>query len=156
MMRIFKRKISIALRAEAEAKLHAAANHTAPNETGGILLGWWDGRTIIIEDVAEVTDAEATSHSWTRHENRAQEALDTILAQSSNPLLGYIGDWHSHPAICNASSVDIASLQRASKQYGQPLLLIVRLPNSKLDIHAAQKGKLRQANLDTNYAEEKR
>lgn len=151
MMRIFKRRVSVALRVETEAKLHTIANHAAPNETGGILLGWWDGKTIVVEDVAEVTDTEATSHSWTRHEDKAQEILDTALTQASNSPLGYVGDWHSHPAICDASSTDIKSLQRASRQYSKPLLLVVRMSNGKLDIHTAQQGKQCQTTVNTRY-----
>lgn len=140
MLSFRRHKIIVQMRPGAAAAMHEDAERAAPKETGGLLLGWWDGDRIIIEDVTEVTDAGATSNSWMRHEGLAQKSLGGILATSTNELLGYVGDWHSHPADCSASGPDIYALKRASKQYQLPIVLIVRKPNDQLEFHAAKNG----------------
>src|SRR4029450_870181 len=74
------------------------ARQAAPNETGGLLLGWWEGTAVVVAHAVEVPDPDATSSRWTRHEDTAQAALDAALPDPSHPWLGYVGDWHSHPA----------------------------------------------------------
>ncbi|MDI5975478.1 Mov34/MPN/PAD-1 family protein [Amycolatopsis magusensis] len=110
---------------EVLAVIAKAADAAHPCETGGLLLGWWDGGRIVVRHAIEVPDPEATPTSWVRVENTAQAALDEALDRHPHPWLGYVGDWHSHPAACGASSQDITSIQRASGQYEQPLVLLV-------------------------------
>jgi integrative and conjugative element protein (TIGR02256 family) len=147
MFSLFKRATTIGLRSGAQAKMHEIAMRADPKETGGILIGWWDADAIIIENVVEVADSNATTTSWARHEHQAQIALDVALGESPDDLLGYVGDWHSHPAVCGASSTDLSSLRRASMQYPKPLVLVVRLPNNELKFYAAKKGKICRVSL---------
>src|SRR4029450_6291089 len=82
------------------------ARQAAPNETGGLLLGWWEGTAVVVAHAVEVPDPDATSSRWTRHEDTAQAALDAALPDPSHPWLGYVGDWHSHPAPVDCSTTD--------------------------------------------------
>jgi integrative and conjugative element protein (TIGR02256 family) len=149
VIRLFRRKVVIQIRPAAAAKMHSIASNAMPRETGGLLLGWWNGHNVVIEDSTEVVDLKATSSSWVRHEHEAQERLDTALAESSASPIGYVGDWHSHPAVQGASTTDLASLRQASVQYKHPLVLAVRLPNNTLEFHAAKGGKLFRMQLIT-------
>lgn len=142
-----KRRISIQVRAAASAKLHAAAEQAAPRETGGMLLGWWDKGSVVIEDVAVVEDENATTHSWVRNEGKAQLTLDQIKGEYASAPIGYVGDWHCHPADVGVSSTDIQSLKVASAQYELPVVLIVRKPRNQLDFHVAQGGEILQAEV---------
>lgn len=140
--KLLNRNIAVDLQEDAVAIIHESATRTSPKETGGILLGWWDGHSIVISSAAEVVDRAATGNSWTRRQNEAQSTLDSIISNTENRNLGYVGDWHSHPAPVGASSMDLKSLIRASAQYQNPLALIVRLSNGSVRIYAASHGKL--------------
>lgn len=142
MFDIFKAKVTVQLHGSITAQIRENANQALPNETGGLLLGWWDGSEVIVEGVVEVPDDQATSHSWTRRERWAQEALDHLIYDEQNKFVGYVGDWHSHPAECGASNADLASLRRASLRYNLPIVLVVHPPSSKLYLYAARKGRL--------------
>lgn len=60
-------------------------------------------------------------------------------------LAGYVGDWHSHPAACGASSQDVTSIRRASRQYTEPLVLLVHRSDGTLDHVVAHRGRRRRA-----------
>ncbi len=128
-------------------KLQDFAQKSHPSETGGILIGWWIKDNIHIEDVIEVTYADATGNSWVREEAQAQAALDQKLETSKDEKAGYVGDWHSHPAPIGASPQDIKSLKRSSKQYKNSLATIVCLSDGSFDIHSARRGRLNQTKL---------
>lgn len=151
--KLFNQHITADLRRSAAATMHNAAERASPHETGGLLLGWWDGETIVIDDSVEVIDKMATGNSWTRHEKDAQSTLNTVIDRRGNPNLGYIGDWHSHPAPVGASSRDLKSLTRASAQYENPLALVVRLPNDSLKVYVANRGKLMNVKLTSSSAD---
>lgn len=118
-----------------------AAGRAAPLEAGGLLLGWWDSDRVIVRSAVEVVDPAASGTSWIRRENLAQQALDRAIAAHGHPWMGYVGDWHSHPAACEASAQDLKSIRSASRAYAQPLLLIVHRYDGVLDIRAARRGR---------------
>ncbi|MFC0623253.1 Mov34/MPN/PAD-1 family protein [Kribbella deserti] len=117
------------------------ASAAAPLETGGLLLGWWENGAIVVRHAVEVPDQQAGRSSWTRRPRAARSVLKAALADLDHPLLGYIGDWHSHPEVCHASGRDIQSLALTSEQYTLPLVLIVHLPDHTVDVRAAHHGR---------------
>ncbi|WP_448629549.1 Mov34/MPN/PAD-1 family protein [Cellulomonas soli] len=123
----------------------AAAAAAHPRETGGLLLGWWNAHRVVVRHAVEVPDPGATTNSWSRDEPAAQAVLDAALAEHHHPWLGYVGDWHSHPAPCGASSQDVTSICRASRQYPEPLVLLVHRTDGALDHVVAHHGYLRAA-----------
>lgn len=128
----------------------AAAAASEEIETGGLLLGWWDAEYIVARHAIEVPDPEATRTRWTRDETRAQHALDEALASLDHPWLGYIGDWHTHPANSGPSSQDEHSIRRASRGYQQPLLLLVHRADHRLEGRVAHHGDI--CTFTTNHA----
>jgi proteasome lid subunit RPN8/RPN11 len=141
--------VEILLSGPVLAELSTAAEAALPKETGGLLLGWRDTRgvaeVIIVRHAIEVPDRWATPTSWVRRPHAARAALSRALTVLSHPLLGYVGDWHSHPEACIASRRDRASLLRTSLQYQHPVLLLIRLPGDQIDMTAAHAGELRPA-----------
>lgn len=125
----------------ARATIAAAALAAQPSETGGILLGWWEDDVIVVRYAIEVLDRTATTSSWSRDEAQSQMALESALGQHQHPWLGYVGDWHSHPAPCGPSGQDERSIRRASRSYRAPLLLLVRRADGQLDARAARSGR---------------
>jgi proteasome lid subunit RPN8/RPN11 len=143
------RSIEVLLSGPVLAELRAAAGAALPRETGGLLLGWWDthdvSEVIIVRHAIEVPDRRATPTSWVRRPRAAQAALSRALALLSHPLLGYVGDWHSHPETYTASAPDRASLLRTSLQYEHPVLLLIHMPGDKIDTTSALGGEPRSA-----------
>jgi len=126
---------------EVRAGIGAAAVAAEPFETGGLLLGWWEEGVVVVRYAIEVLDQAATSSGWTRSEVQSQAALDSALDLHQHPWLGYIGDWHTHPAPCGPSDQDERSIRRASRSYPEPLLLLVRRSDGQLDARAAHSGR---------------
>lgn len=139
--------LAVAVHADVTTGIAAAAASAHPRETGGLLLGWWDDGRVAVRHAVEVPDPHATTSSWSRDELRAQAALDTALAEYQHPWLGYVGDWHSHPAACGASGQDLVSIRRASRQYEQPLVLLIHRADGVFETIGACRGHRRQAIL---------
>lgn len=141
--------VEILLSGPVLAELRAAAEAALPRETGGLLLGWWDtgdaSEVIVVRHAIEVPDKRATPTSWVRRPRAAQAELSRALAALSHPLLGYVGDWHSHPEAYPASGPDQASLLHTSLQYKHPVLLLIHLPGDKIDAISAHAGEPRPA-----------
>lgn len=126
--------------------MHDFAQAKHPIETGGLLLGWWEGEDVSVVDAIEVPDEKATHMSWIRREKPAQVALDHALADRSDKA-GYVGDWHTHPAVIGASGTDLSSLRRSSRQYDKPTLLAVHKVDGNIEMHAALNGKIREVDI---------
>lgn len=131
----------------------AAAAH--PRETGGLLLGWWTDGAVIVTHAVEVADPDATGNTWSRHEAAAQRALEAAQEKSEHPWLGYVGDWHSHPAPCGASEQDLRSIKRVSTQYPHPMVLLVHRSDGTVDVWAAHCGRQQPLVLEIPGMEEK-
>lgn len=94
----------------ARARGSLLAKEALPREAGGILLGWHEGETIVVTDVISVSDPRARTHCYVRNHKAAQESLDAFRANTADPNIGYVGEWHSHPAQQPPSEIDFATL----------------------------------------------
>ena len=94
-----------------EHELHEVAASVHPNETGGLLLGWWTGHVPVAVSFVEVPDPTARRNRWSRDEASAAAALEQARARYP-PHVGYVGDWHSHPADVGPSQADIRAIRR--------------------------------------------
>lgn len=146
-------QVVIDVHPDAAGHIAAAAAAAHPRETGGLLLGWWDTDRVVVRHAIEVLDPTATTNSWIRDEARAQAGLDAALRDHEHPWLGYVGDWHSHPAACGASGQDVTSIRRASKQYSEPLVLLVHRIDRTFDHVIAHRGHVRPARIPASSTE---
>lgn len=96
---------------EARNKTVHSALSASPKETGGILLGWVEGQNVVVSDVLVVDDPESGNYHYVRNYERAEAALSEYLTHIDNSLLGYVGEWHSHPMLQPPSAIDRRSLQ---------------------------------------------
>lgn len=122
------------------SRLTRMATAAYPYETGGLVLGWWEGKTPRIYSIIEVEDPNAGLSSWHRNEKASSAALAKALNNSCNPHVGYIGDWHSHPADVGPSRQDIGELRRISLQYSKSIVLLVVRENGSIDTRLARRG----------------
>lgn len=82
-----------------EHQLRALRTQGFPNETGGILLGYYDfniDAVIVVAGLPAAPDSQGTAHSFKRGVVGQVAALEDA-AKRTGGMVSYIGDWHSHP-----------------------------------------------------------
>ena len=82
-----------------ESKLREYRNAKLPNETGGVLIGAYDMPRKIVY-VVDATGAPPDSQECPRGFLRGSEGLQEAvqkMQEATSGMLGYIGEWHSHP-----------------------------------------------------------
>lgn len=81
-------------------KIRSLRAQGLPNETGGILLGCYDFnvKTVVIVDVLPApADSLASPTSFERGTKGTQQQVQAVAKMTAD-MVGYIGEWHSHPA----------------------------------------------------------
>jgi integrative and conjugative element protein (TIGR02256 family) len=122
-------QVLVARRALADAVEAACA--ALPRETGGILLGFHTPDAVVVTRVVVVEDRRSTRFSYVRRRRRAQAAL-AAARDSAPPVVGYVGEWHTHPADQPPSRTDFVSLgQTAQSASTRVALLVVALPGDR-------------------------
>lgn len=97
----------------AMAKMTVEADRSAPNETGGLLLGYWRVRysVVVITDV--IGPGLRATHEPTRFIPDADyQEMELARRFRLDPERnGYLGDWHTHPrGIAQLSRQDRSTL----------------------------------------------
>ncbi|MDB4304138.1 Mov34/MPN/PAD-1 family protein, partial [Desulfosarcina sp.] len=113
-------------------KLKSLRYSSLPSETGGIILGYVDHkiRSIFVVDILPAPyDSDFDQTGFTRGVSGLREILDDVAARTAN-IVGYIGEWHSHPAFssANPSTLDWELVRTISKilaNEGQPALMVI-------------------------------
>ncbi len=101
------------------------ARAALPRETGGILVGWHEDDTVVVTDVLPVPDKRAGGHHYSRNHKRAQRVLDQHRKQTADKNVGYVGEWHSHPAPQPPSHIDLNSLAELTEVTVHTVALVV-------------------------------
>ncbi|WP_293781473.1 Mov34/MPN/PAD-1 family protein [uncultured Aeromicrobium sp.] len=102
------------------------AHKSSPHESGGILIGWWEGNSIaVVVELLPVADHAAGRSHYERRHSLAQGALDRYLMDRDDSRLGYVGEWHSHPAPQPPSRVDRSELTAIVRQSRKQVALVV-------------------------------
>ncbi|MBU2621136.1 MAG: Mov34/MPN/PAD-1 family protein [Proteobacteria bacterium] len=123
-----------------------------PNETGGVILGYIDQklRHIYVVDVLNApADSDSDRTGFTRGVEGLKAALDEVARRTAN-IVGYIGEWHSHPAFTSAypSSIDrtlIKQLADTLELDGQPALMIIVGRTGDVSVSVKEAGSHEQA-----------
>lgn len=95
-----------------------------PYETGGILLGFRTPDLVVVTRTLTVPDPRSSPHSYRRHRRRAQAQMAAAGIETT-PAIGYVGEWHTHPADCPPSRTDIRALAATARLNTAPVALIV-------------------------------
>jgi integrative and conjugative element protein (TIGR02256 family) len=103
-----------------------------PNETGGVLLGYFDlqlSRVYVVEALPAPTDSQGDMSGFTRGIAGLKDAVRTAQDRTAN-IVGYIGEWHSHPSgtTSQPSSADIYLLKSLASELhsdGLPALMLI-------------------------------
>lgn len=115
-----------------QSKLFIERERNLPNETGGVLLGYFDQKLksiFIVDALMAPPDSQADTSGFTRGKEGLKEHLDECAIRTAN-LVGYVGEWHSHPRGSSAqpSSMDVdllAYLSIKMKSDGLPALMLI-------------------------------
>lgn len=113
-------------------KLRGLRAKSLPHETGGVILGYMDQRmkAIYIVDVLPApTDSDASQVEFTRGAAGVREAMEQAATLTAN-IVGYLGEWHSHPRHSSAapSTKDddlLACLANTLSMDGVPALMLI-------------------------------
>jgi integrative and conjugative element protein (TIGR02256 family) len=102
----------------------------APNESGGMLIGYVDGGLLYLTHATPPGPrAVHQPDLFVRDGDYSQLVLEAALAES-NGRHDYVGEWHSHPFSQGPSSQDRISMKRigekASYACAHPALLLCR------------------------------
>lgn len=92
-------ELTVFLDAGVERNLHEMRSHGLPNETGGVLLGYYDYNIkalIVVAALPAPPDSRSTPGSFERGVEGLKEAVDEGTRRTGG-IVGYIGEWHSHP-----------------------------------------------------------
>ena len=124
-LRVEALPVSVNLSETALSTVYDRAATAMPVETGGVLVGCEvDGR-ITITDAIEIPDRNARCDRYGVPAGAASEAVE--LARATDPRVGYVGEWHSHPRPSAPSVTDQATMLSIaqSPDTANPVLLIV-------------------------------
>jgi integrative and conjugative element protein (TIGR02256 family) len=115
-----------------EARLQSLRTQSLPNETGGVLLGYFDlnvNAIVIVDATSAPTDSVGTPSSFKRGTKELSDLISDASKKTAG-IVGYVGEWHSHPAGVDArpSALDLnqlAELSRHMHDDGLPVLQLI-------------------------------
>lgn len=118
------------LRAQRKAKL--------PHETGGVLLGYYDlniKAIILVAALPEPPDSKGTAAAFERGTEGLKEAIAEVARRTAG-IVGYVGEWHSHPRGHSGrpSRDDLVQLAHLAQQMADEGLPAVQLIVGEKDI----------------------
>lgn len=121
-----------------------AAKINAPYECGGLLLGVRTPDGVWITQAVEINSGRRHRSRFTIARGETHPLVDR--ARQVDERIGYVGDWHSHPANAGPSDRDFATLRDlvVGVMGRRRLLGLVRLRGAEwsLELWAAERLKL--------------
>jgi len=91
--------------ANVEQQLRDMRTQGFPNETGGVLLGYYDfniDAVVVVAGLPPPPDSQSSPASFERGVAGLAEAVAEASRRTAG-IVGYIGEWHSHPPGHSAS-----------------------------------------------------
>lgn len=130
-----------------ELKLRSIREATLPCETGGVLLGYHDfdeGYAVIVDALSAPSDSGATQEYFMRGIDGLKNAVSEASRRTAG-IVGYMGEWHSHPRGhgANPSGQDIIQLAYLTASMDEDGLPAIQLIVGDRDMTAIV-GKVRQ------------
>lgn len=123
-------------------QLRELRKQSLPNETGGILLGYYDFNVKIVVIVVAFS-APIDSKSSPGFFERGVAGLRVAVEEASRRtagIVGYIGEWHSHPSGYSSSPslADLKQIIYLSTEMAEDGLPAVQLIVGEQDLHVLQ------------------
>ncbi|MEK0226176.1 SAVED domain-containing protein [Bifidobacterium mongoliense] len=119
----------IRLTAEAYETIASESTKHLPKETGGILFGYLEDGMVVVTHAKVIDGGTATGNRYYRDAIRANTILTKFLQdRADDDPIGYIGEWHSHPAPFGPSQLDKDAMRAIVKDSNSPIALLVYAP----------------------------
>jgi integrative and conjugative element protein (TIGR02256 family) len=121
----------IRIQAQAVEEIRERLTRAAPNETGGLMIGTahLKRRIIYVTRIVDAPPDSAGSPSSFRRGTRDLPEVVNEIHEATGGLLGFVGDWHTHPrGSGNISPTDIAAMQRTKRKFdtaGLPTFILI-------------------------------
>jgi hypothetical protein len=114
------------------AHLNALRLAALPNETGGVLLGYHDfnvGAIVLVDALPAPSDSRASPGSFERGIAGLAETVQDASGRTAG-IVGYVGEWHSHPRGHSAAPsrddlIQLAELSLGMHGDGLPALQLI-------------------------------
>jgi integrative and conjugative element protein (TIGR02256 family) len=121
-----------------EEDLKGMRENGLPNETGGVLLGYYDfniGAVFVVAALPPPPDSTASPCHFQRGIEQLKEKVKEV-SEITAEVVGYIGEWHSHPPGSTAapSSADLTQLLYLSSKMAEDGLPALSLIVSEDDL----------------------
>jgi len=150
---------SIVVTDEAMEVMLTAGLAALPRETGGILVGFRTEDQVVVTRAAVVPDVGSSGREYRLLKARASDEL-TRLQVGTAHVLGYVGDWHTHPADVPPSCTDLATLELIAAAAGDIVALIVlpfdrvapRSTHARIGLRLASTRPTRRAQVAIHHA----
>jgi proteasome lid subunit RPN8/RPN11 len=117
-----------------------AATTAHPAETGGILVGVLVGTRPWVTHAVEIKSSGSSAIYYELPAGVRHRVVAELRKQDHR--LGYLGEWHSHPADVGPSRTDIASLRQIAADptsgCARPLLIVARRTQDHYRLDAGQ------------------
>lgn len=104
-------------------RLKDTADRSHPLETGGILIGVRAAESPWVTEVREFDSPGRGPAQFILPRGVTQRSVRD--ARRADARLGYLGDWHSHPADVPASGTDLLTTRTSALAMRRPVLLLV-------------------------------
>jgi integrative and conjugative element protein (TIGR02256 family) len=121
----------IRIRAHVAKEMRERLIHAAPKETGGLMIGVIHSKRRIIyvtRIMDPPPDSEGTYSGFRRGTRRLPQTVNRIK-KASGDLLGFVGDWHTHPrGSGRISSTDVNAMMRTKRDFdtaGMPTFILI-------------------------------
>lgn len=103
-----------------------------PNETGGVLLGYHDfniGAIVLVDALPAPADSSASPGSFERGTEGLMTSVQEASARTAG-IVGYVGEWHSHPLGHSATPsqddlIQLAEISLGMHDDGLPALQLI-------------------------------
>lgn len=113
-------------------KIRGMRDQGLPNETGGVLLGYFDftnRRVYCVDALPAPLDSQRSQSEFARGIEGLEAEVAAAKARTAN-IVGYVGEWHSHPkgVLASPSGLDIRLLVHLAimlRQDGFPALMLI-------------------------------
>ena len=113
---------TVALDDKLVAELHRSRCEKLPNETGGVLIGSHDLEHLTVHLVMRVPSPSDSTEWPTLYIRGARDLSRRVRSheRATDGMLGYVGEWHSHPVgrDSSPSRLDRRALDNLAKEMG--------------------------------------
>lgn len=129
-----------------EQQLRAWRTAQLPNETGGVLLGYYDfniSALMVVAALPAPPDSKSSPRSFERGVEGLLEAVQEASRRTGG-IVDYIGEWHSHPPRHSASPsrddvVQLVHLAQRMSEAGLPAVQLIVGENDVQVLHGTMR-----------------